>query len=122
VSDQITRLAFESHAHRDRPLLEHDSIGPWGGRVSVTPVTNIGPQVMFEVNVQWLGPPLAIAAVPEDAAHGLLDRTTAVQASDVYYTPERGLALELADRATRQLREPSRPDLRSLAALLKLTR
>lgn len=108
-------LGHHSHgqAARERPLIEHNGVGPWNATVKVVPVrtargrhSSLGPgDVMFEVYASWTGPP-PIGAPPSPGRP--------VEASDLYLTAELEQARAIAQRAVDALRTPRVPDLRGL--------
>jgi hypothetical protein len=90
---------------------DEQPIGPWAGRVKITPLEGdfreavaAGSQVLYEVLAEWRGPGLPDLP-PVDGA---------VEARDTITTPELGLAKAIAGRAGEQLRASSAPDLRSI--------
>ncbi|MFL5901233.1 MAG: hypothetical protein ACJ75S_08560 [Solirubrobacterales bacterium] len=98
-------------AERERPIFDQSEIGPWRGRVRVTPLTGMDSRwgtTQFEILAEWTGPGL-VGLPPVDGP---------VQASDSYMTSEGELAQAIAMAAVDVLRRGDAietPDLRVLA-------
>lgn len=95
----MSRDPFHGDSRRDRAIYLTSPLGPWRGHVTVTPVLlPAGPA--FEVHATWHGPPQI--GFPPDHARG--DR------SDTIMVGHQELAVEIARRATDELRDAREVD------------
>jgi hypothetical protein len=104
-------MGYRGDVRREPAIIDHQPIGPWRGRVRVTPLLGVRDAPVFEVSVQWeAGPPLLVFAEHWDPA---VDPRQA--ASDVVALDELELARAVALEAEDHLRDGVRFDLQHLA-------
>lgn len=97
------RKLLTGEAPRERPLFEEQGLGPWRGRVVVTPI-RLARKTVFEVLAGWHGPPL----------EPLPDPGYAVDAEDAASFDDPELARRVAMQAADELRAGRRPVLRAV--------
>jgi hypothetical protein len=100
-------LTADREAARSRPYWERSNFGPFGATVTVARITATHAKatlqaVKYEVNAQWVGPPMAGTGYPASEVG---------QRSDSWWTEDGPLAEEVARRACSELRVGRVPDL-----------
>lgn len=89
---------------RDKVVFDERSLGPWGGRVKVTPIKD-GQDFSFEVSVEWTGPPALGAPESEEPVEVLIK----------HFSTDLDLALAVGGWAATDLRGARVPDLADIA-------
>jgi hypothetical protein len=101
--------SYMGDVRREPAILDHQPIGPWRGRVRITPLLGVGDTATFEVRAEWeAGPPLLCmgehwTGEPRQAA------------ADIAHVGDVELARAVALEAEDLLREGVRFDLQHLA-------
>jgi hypothetical protein len=104
-------MGYRGDARRCSPIFDHQPIGPWRARVTVTPLLGIDERAVFEVAARWEhGPPLLCLQEHWDPA--VHPRQAA---NDLAHVDDSELARALAMEAEDLLRDGVRFDLQTLA-------
>lgn len=111
---QATPTGGPAPVDRERAIFDQGEIGPWRGRVRITPINlrSRWGERQFEVLAEWHGPGL-VGLPPVDGG---------VDASDTYVAADGELARAIAARAVEVLRRGNpieTPDLRAIAQRLR---
>lgn len=94
---------------RSKPVYDERGLGPWEGRIKVTPVVTLATEeTSIEVHLEWTGPPAA-GSPPSDEP---------VKVAEQYHTDDLTLALAIADWAATDLRGGRVPELDDIAEQL----
>jgi hypothetical protein len=100
---------YAGNVRREPAILDHQPIGPWRGRVRITPLLGVRDTTTFEVRAEWeAGPPLLCmgehwTGEPRQAA------------ADIAHVDDVELARAVALEAEDLLRDGVRFDLQQLA-------